>query len=609
MDRPRRPDARSLRISLIKWELAVIVLVIGVVLVAGGISRGRASSGVAVILVYGSLLVLTVVLAFFWHLHWRRLHSLLLEAEEDLEQARQRMTAAFQLSHQFAQANDEGEIIRVVLRTSRDLLRADGASFVPLNERGRPYPAVTTGDLPQEVLRDWAEHLADPAVRQSCASCRGEPGKPALDCPLFDGPFRDLAMVHCLPARRGDRDLGVLNLYLDPRRTISVEERTFLQAMLDEMALAMEAVRLRDRELNALRKVRRLENGGRSRPLAGLLDGLSRTLGADFVLLDGPPARSGAARTLSARGDIDRSGMNALLEGLEFGTMGNEPRVVNPSRLHRDMPVGLHSLIVFPIERPGVGLQGRVIFGKYGPPAFDPTLIALLSGMTEVLDLTLQLDSLTGELAYQATIAERSRLAREIHDGLAQTLGFLKLTVAQIENHVEQGEVGKIKPALRACHLSLREAFTDARQAIDDLRITPELGWLGWVRRAAAELEESDGIRVQTEGLDTCGGLPAEVEVQLVRIVQEALTNVRKHASASRIWIRHRGDAGVWLLDIQDNGRGFDPRDFFGVSRHGLAGMQERAELIGANLEVQSEPGEGTLVRLRLPAPMLEASR
>jgi signal transduction histidine kinase len=92
-----------------------------------------------------------------------------------------------------------------------------------------------------------------------------------------------------------------------------------------------------------------------------------------------------------------------------------------------------------------------------------------------------------------------------------------------------------------------------------------------------------------------------EVQAQLVRIVQEALNNVRKHSRASMVRISLRNWGGDLLLEINDDGQGFDPDDIPPVAQYGLRGMRERAELIGADFQIISQPRSGTTVRLNLP--------
>jgi two-component system nitrate/nitrite sensor histidine kinase NarX len=204
-------------------------------------------------------------------------------------------------------------------------------------------------------------------------------------------------------------------------------------------------------------------------------------------------------------------------------------------------------------------------------------------------------------------LQERARLAREIHDGLAQTIGFLKLQAAQLRNYLKKDELDRARRTADLVYSTLTEAYQDARQAIDGLRISPdECGLQGWLSQTASEFRDLSGLPVSVEDVDLDVHLSSEVQAQLIRIVQEALSNVRKHANASHVWIGCRAANGDLLLEVRDDGQGFSPEDVTSASQHGLRGMRERAELIGADFQVISRPQQGAEVRIRLPIKRAE---
>jgi two-component system nitrate/nitrite sensor histidine kinase NarX len=146
------------------------------------------------------------------------------------------------------------------------------------------------------------------------------------------------------------------------------------------------------------------------------------------------------------------------------------------------------------------------------------------------------------------------------------------------------------------------------RQAIDDLRIAPgSEGLVSWLRVTCLEFEENTGLRVDLEGSPAAEKLPPEIQVQLIRIIQEALSNIRKHAQASQAWIEVHQDGENFQVEIRDDGRGFHPDELPGVSKYGLQGMQERSDLIGADLLIISAPEEGTIIKVLVPVPTGES--
>jgi len=209
------------------------------------------------------------------------------------------------------------------------------------------------------------------------------------------------------------------------------------------------------------------------------------------------------------------------------------------------------------------------------------------------------------EIRYKIQMEERTRLAREIHDGLAQTLGFLKLQVAQLISSLDKNNPDRLRQISLSLHDALEDAYLGVRESINMLRVVPgepgEARLGNWLRRTVEEFQENTDIRVNIEELVIQSNFPDEVHLQLIRIIQEALVNVRKHAYAHQILISCREVDHVLVVEIQDDGRGFCADDVPEPSQHGLKGMRERAVLIGADLEFVSQPDQGTTVRIVLP--------
>jgi signal transduction histidine kinase len=205
------------------------------------------------------------------------------------------------------------------------------------------------------------------------------------------------------------------------------------------------------------------------------------------------------------------------------------------------------------------------------------------------------------EIETRAILGERMRLAREIHDGLAQTLAFLKIEVGRAERMLEQDKSDSAARVLHDTARTLSDAYLDARQAIENLRRVPDGNLAEWLKQVAEDFESVAGQNVDVE-LCLERDLPSSIKVQMIRIVQEALTNVRKHAAATRVVLSARAMDGILVVEVRDNGRGFVV-DSPGGARFGLRGMRERAEAIGAELQVDSLPATGTTVRLSLSLP------
>jgi two-component system, NarL family, sensor histidine kinase DegS len=206
----------------------------------------------------------------------------------------------------------------------------------------------------------------------------------------------------------------------------------------------------------------------------------------------------------------------------------------------------------------------------------------------------------------EAQEAERSRLAREVHDGPAQALSNAIFQVEHLERIVDS-DPALARTELRQLSELLRRELGDVRSFISELRapLLSELGLNGAILDAVEQLRTLTGIPIGTSLDADAEALGAGKQTVVLRVVQEALQNVRKHAAASTASVATRIEGEDWVVEVRDDGRGFDPAAIAarGHRNYGLQFMRERAELIGARLDVRSRPDGGTVVRLAIPTP------
>lgn len=210
-------------------------------------------------------------------------------------------------------------------------------------------------------------------------------------------------------------------------------------------------------------------------------------------------------------------------------------------------------------------------------------------------------------------LEERQRLAHEIHDTLAQ--GFTSI-VTNLE--AAGGALDRDRAALRH-HLNqalgvARESLSEARRLVWALKPEPleEAPLPEALRRLVARWSSSSGVAAEVFVTGEPGSLAAEAEVALLRVAQEALANVRKHARAGRVAVTLSYIGGRAVLDVRDDGVGFDPAATSpgsGGDGFGLRSMRERLERAGGALSVESAPGEGTVLSAEVPAGAAEAVR
>jgi two-component system, NarL family, sensor histidine kinase DegS len=213
-------------------------------------------------------------------------------------------------------------------------------------------------------------------------------------------------------------------------------------------------------------------------------------------------------------------------------------------------------------------------------------------------------DSSIHDRVIQAHEQERLRLAREIHDGPAQILANAIFEIEYFERLLEQ-DPDAVREHLARLKVDMREGLSEVRRFIFDLRppALADQGLFVALRRYAADFQKHFGIPTEVDLPEISDRLSPTKEAAIFRIVQEALQNVQKHGGASRVSVRGAADSTVLILSIEDNGRGFDIAKV--ASRHarnlGLISMRERAELVGAQLQVTSAPGQGTRISIVVP--------
>jgi two-component system nitrate/nitrite sensor histidine kinase NarX len=526
------------------------------------------------------------------------------ETERLVDEAYQRLDSIFQISQEFVEASDENEVVKSILSLLVDLTEAHGAAFVPLDEHGQPQTALSHGDMPDSIMETWSEYLASKEVRQRCLQCRflDNPGKPE-ECPLLTGPFAHASGLLCLPVRRGERDFGVASLFLSNPERLDARARSFLRALMDETALGLEGIRLRRRELAALRQMQVLrQKTDLTGLLNSLLDNVHKTLDANFAIMMVPSRGEYRSKIDLILGDFPskvRPFVDAILQGI---MTSGEPVLLGEVSGDSDSTPGLRSLVAAPLVTTEGLVMGAILVGNRKARGFHQRQLALLQTIAGQVALVVQNASLMSELEYKVMLQERARLAREIHDGLAQTIGFLKLQAGQLRKHLIEGNVERALEEVDLFYTTIGGAYQDARQAIDGLRISPdEYSLSGWLAQIASEFQEISGLSVDLEEVNMHTHLSPEIHAQLIRIFQEALSNVRKHAQANNVWMACRETDNDLVLEIRDDGKGFSPEDVTSASQYGLRGMRERADLIGADFQVISQPQAGTIVRLRLP--------
>jgi signal transduction histidine kinase len=214
------------------------------------------------------------------------------------------------------------------------------------------------------------------------------------------------------------------------------------------------------------------------------------------------------------------------------------------------------------------------------------------------------------QLRQEAIVEERERIGRELHDGLAQMLAYINAKAMAIRLLLGKQQFQAAESHLRQLEAASRELFVDVRESILGLQMVrqPDIHLADLLRDYGERFSQLSDVPVEVaispEAEDA--ELPAETELQLLRIVQEALTNIRKHAAATHARVSFHQRDGQLELAVSDDGQGFEPEPDPAAqprAHFGLSIMRERAESIGAEFSIESKPTAGACITVRLANP------
>ena len=426
------------------------------------------------------------------------------------------------------------------------------------------------------------------------------------------------------------RGVAYGNLYLTEKaggQDFTSEDEELTQLLAAQAAVAIENARLYESSTRWLRQLEGLNEIGAALAseveLEPLLDLVARRMrelvGARIVLIALPDARGSlAVRAAAGRDDlvgiaIDQSA-SKVGRVLERGhtervdAMVDDPEV--DQRVAREL--GVTSAMYLPLTVRGAPIGVVVVHDKLGTDArFDESDVRLAESLVSraaiAVDLSERVSRDALRRAVDAQELERARLARELHDETGQALTSILLGLKHLDDVVETDEAREATASIRelvaATLQDVRRLAVELRpSALDDFGLVPA------VERLASNLSEQSDLVVDLEARLGDRRLPPEAETALYRIVQEALTNVVKHAAAHRVSITLVRKEAAAVVVIEDDGQGFDP-EAVRAGALGFTGMRERVELVGGRLTVETSPGAGTTVVAEVhvaPAPLPE---
>lgn len=283
--------------------------------------------------------------------------------------------------------------------------------------------------------------------------------------------------------------------------------------------------------------------------------------------------------------------------------MAADPRLESPAPLD----AGYRSLISVPILS-GERLMGSMELATEEVHLWSENEVRWLELMGRSIGNVLHHIETSHQLQDLAVMQERSRIAQEIHDGLAQLIGTLRMWAEEAQIALHAKDLEEVQDDLHKIELTARDAYASLREEILGLRetISPGEGIIPVIREFLSRYQRQWGVETKltiNQNLHVSQGqswISPAAEIQLLRIIQEGLTNVRRHANASQVIVTLADEVAYLHVEICDNGKGFHPVEV-PDEKLGLRIMRERAASVGGRVTVKSSAGEGTCLMVDLP--------
>lgn len=573
------------------------------------------------------------------------------QARQEAEEAAERITGLQAVTAALSQALTPGDVVEVIIRHSVSVLEATGGAVMLLTEDGASL----------EILRavGYSEAGVKPFLRFPVAASIPASEAVRTRQPVwitshhdFEARYPHLAPIRpaesrtegvaVVPLLLEDRVLGAIAISFTEVREYSLEDEEFLLTIASQCSQALERARLYEAEQSA--RLAAEKAAERIASLQAVTVALSRAItptqvarvivqalkmmGAEaglIALLDPPreqlerlhyfgypPSWMAHWRFLplsepTPLSETVRSGVPIFIESAEM-LKARYPE------LPREDLLGYEALVTLPLKLRRRTLGGiRLSFSRVrsfseNEQAFMLTLARQCAQAIERARLyhaerqaRTEAEAAQQSLALLAEIRERHRLAQELHDNVAQALGYLNLKVTLTHELLESNRLGEARANLRELKQIVSETYTDIRGEIFNLRTAPstEINFLETLRQYIDKYRRFYKLDIELvlEDDESHFEFPADAAISLIRTIQEALINVRKHAQVNKALLHLGYQAGQVRIKIKDEGQGFDLTTEKEAS-FGLKIMRERMESIGGRLEIGSTPGKGTEVIL-----------
>jgi signal transduction histidine kinase len=516
----------------------------------------------------------------------------------ELSESHERLAAVQRVTRDVSEASDLEGVLETAITSISEAVGATAGAIVLDGGVARAY---NLEELPREVLdleplRDAVGILERPSAAQIA--------KNRLSAPI----------------RFRDRFFGAVHLYFAGMP--HSESRELLEILIGELAVAVDAASIRTRDLLTLFEVDRSirAESNLERLLEGVLSRISERVNAEAsaVYLADEDDRLTLAWGRNVAGQPLRAGLE---HGWSVGNLARQsamsrtPLSVPDLDMQPDLETEAGRVLLRQPEDPVLGgaraaialpmlteseLVGVIVLGHQKPGAFEPRELPFLGLLASQITLAVRNARAYLYSEELAIFDERNRIAREIHDGIAQSLAFTAMKLDLAKRLLER-EPERVRGELETAKTTLREQIKEVRRSIFALRPIDleRLGFLETVRQYVKDFGEQNDVKTTLE-LQGEPKLSLTNEAVMFRILQESLNNIAKHSRAKNASVTLETAAEGVRLTVQDDGVGFDPTALTGrvttAGGLGLVQMRERVESRGGHFEYASSAGHGTRI-------------
>lgn len=501
-------------------------------------------------------------------------------------------------------SQNEQEILSSGIEYLVERCDLSGASFIPFNEMKAIAPPIFVGEIGDPKLFKLDNYIELVDLRQECKRC--VEFQADSNCVLLaDGSKFQIKCVNLVISGKKE---GVINFYWSRTRTLEEKNVELIDRVIAILEQGVEQIELKKyarKTMNTSNETSEstdvlsmIEKSIKSICEAHQVDSLYGYFPEGFkepndklIQIINPVSQSITIESFSEMVDgiwkiIQNTGEMVFIENKNQDHLWNQ-------------------ILAFPIgnqEQPEKLPEGMIVLlthqSSLAPAQHDTTFRVVFEQIGQLL-----LKERALSTVYERSMTdERIRLSREIHDGIAQTLAFLMIQMKRMWRFYQQNETVKFVDVYDESYQIVSDTYGDLRDAIHDLRRTPETDLIETIKELCGEFADKTGIETIVELQPIEGHSSSQFQLHLIRIFQEALSNIRKHSQASEVRVIGETMNGSYRFQVFDDGVGFDSKEksFDRTNHFGLTSIHERARILGITANIDSAPGQGTCLELRL---------